>query len=225
MVVKLPLYDFYPEVSPFKTENFTVKDPTIEDEDRLFNPDRIKGGYALDDFVRGLLPEEAQRQYGNMFLIDRNFILYAVRVAMFGDTIEFRENSECSHCGASLREATIDSEVFIPENRKFEMKEGGYSIRFKLLTVSDQNIMRKDPLMKSNFLTRMLYYVIDTIEKEGNDITDKYALIRSIPISLGTKIREFLNTQYPRFDIFIKCSSCENTIPFEMNESFFWNKL
>ena len=52
MVVKLPLHDFYPEGSPFKTENFTVKDPTIEDEDRLFNPDRIKGGYALDDFVR-----------------------------------------------------------------------------------------------------------------------------------------------------------------------------
>lgn len=225
MILQLPLSAFYPENSPFRTDEFFVKNPTIEDEDRLFNPDRIKAGKAVDDFVRGLIDENARKEYNRMYLIDRNFIIYAVRVAMFGENVELKESIECPSCGSLIKEATLDSEVYIPENKDFILETDDYKIKFKLLTVADQNVMTKDPLMKSNFLTRTLYYLIDTIEKEGSPPEDKYSMIRKMPIRMSSKIREFLETSYPKFDVFMKCGVCGEKIKYEIDESFFWYSL
>jgi len=225
MKIRLPLSSFYPADSPFRAEEIEVREPTIADEDRLFNPDRIKGGYALDDFIKGLLSPELQKEYRNMFLLDRNFIIYAVRVAMYGDTIELREPVTCPHCDEEVRTASVDCEIFIPENLNFELREGSYRIKFKLLTVADQMVMAKDPLMKNHPLTRTLFYVIDEIEnKTAASTEDKFALIRQIPLSLSGRIKSFLSESYPRLDLFMLCPSCGGKLSFDLSESFFWNR-
>jgi hypothetical protein len=98
LYVKLPSKgDFYPEGSLDKSEidEYAVYSMTAKDELMFKTPDALMNGQATVEVIKSCVP--AIKNPWNMPSIDIDAVLIAIRVATYGEEMDF--NSKCPSCG------------------------------------------------------------------------------------------------------------------------------
>jgi len=162
----------YPESNPLSKGEITIKLMTAKEEDILTSTNLIKKGIQLDKMLESIVVEPGVN-INDLLIGDKNAILVASRMLAFGPEYnvtvndpEEKEPVETVVDLSKIKTKEIDESILNRKNEyDFILPVSKISIKFKLLTHGDEQIINKDIDASTKTL------------KQGNEITARYRRI------------------------------------------------
>jgi hypothetical protein len=241
-VVTLPSEGyFYSDTSPLSSGKLSLRYPTAKHEDILTSKNLINKGIVIDEFLKSIIVDKID--YDEMLLGDKNGLLIASRILLYGDEYEFQV--KCSNCGASnnckhnlsdLETKDIDFGQFVKGETEFSftLPKAGTNIKFRFLTIKDENdinlqLKRIKKGFKSDVeqeVTTRLSVVITNYDGETTQQKIFKKVSDEMPSIDSKAFREHLAKITPGINTNVNflCSECGHeqiiTLPVDIN--FFW---
>lgn len=241
IVVDLPSNGyFYPETSPLSTGKVEIYRATAKHEDILQNPQFIKKGVVLDEFLKAMIAT-AGVSIDDLTIGDKNAVFLAARRSTYGD--DYQVKVKCPECGeeskvtidlSQLKNREYDFSNYTKGENKFSFStSSGDTVTWKLLTHKDENLIESEMkgLQKFNSsssteITTRLKYLILSVNGETDKGKIKKFIEESLPAKDSLALRREVKERMPDVDMTFDftCPKCDYSgkISVPMSSEFLW---
>ena len=231
---------FYPEASPLAVGKVEIYRATAKHEDILQNPQFIKKGIVLDEFLKAMIAT-AGVSIDDLLIGDKNAIFLAARRSTYGD--EYAVKVKCPECG---EESKVNIDLSQLKNKEYDFSnfrrgENGFPfttssgdiVTWKLLTHKDETLIESEMkgLQKFNSsssteITTRLKYLIVSVNGDTDKGKIKKFIEESLPAKDSLALRREVKERMPDVDMTFAftCPKCDYTgkLSVPMSSEFLW---
>lgn len=231
-----------------------LRQMTSKDENILMNKALIKNGTVITELLKSVIVDSERIDFGQLLSGDRQALFLACRIMSYDGA--YRPKIQCPTCQhpqvhevdlgkVEVKPLDLSKVTQVsPETNEFYFTLPATKIRikYKYLTVADEEAIAKDTEMKkkagiaveSAVVTNKLIQNIVAIESPTTDggfmwIVDKNNIrrfVEAMPAKDSRALRTFLDKTEPGMDFThpFTCSNCEYTevIGIALDATFFW---
>lgn len=222
-VISLPSKGLcYPESSPLSKGEITIKLMTAKEEDILTSTNLLKKGIVLDKLLESIIIEPGVN-IGELLIGDKNAILISSRILAYGPeysvTITDPNENEPVDVVVDMTKLKIKEidESLLNRNNEYEytLPKSGVSIKFKLLTHSDELAINKDieasekTLKQANEITTRFRRIITEVSGNRDLGYISNYVVNQLQAADSRSLRKHIQSLTPDIDL-----SFEYTSPF-----------